>query len=93
MAGVIVVMAGQTPSLSSIQVEGVMKPENLLYIAPDAATFRVQGGNFGGTIIAPKASVFMESNFIGSIFAKEVTVRDPMKPAFYQGCVTTQKIP
>jgi choice-of-anchor A domain-containing protein len=92
-SGVIVVMAGQTPSLSSIQVEGVMKPESLLYVAPDAATFRVQSGSFDGTIIAPKAAVFMEADFTGSIFGKEVTVRDPMKVAFYQGCVTTLKMP
>ena len=92
-AGVIVVMIGQTPSLSSVQTEGDMKPESLLYVAPDAATFRVQGGSFSGTIIAPKASVFMEADLTGSIFAKEVTVRDPMKVAFYQGCVTTQKMP
>jgi choice-of-anchor A domain-containing protein len=92
-ANVVVVMAGQTPSLSSIQVEGVVKPETLLYVAPDAATFRVQGGSFGGTIVAPKAAVYMEADFTGSIFGKEVTVRDPMKVAFYQGCVTTQKMP
>jgi choice-of-anchor A domain-containing protein len=65
-----------------------MSPENILYVAPEAATFRLQTGSFGGTLIAPKASVFMEAAFTGSIFAKEVTVRDPMKMAFYKGCVS-----
>lgn len=92
-ANSILVITGQTPSMSSIQIDGAFKPESLLYVAPEAATFRVQGGNFGGTIIAPKAAVFMEADFTGSIFGKEVTVRDPMKVAFYQGCVTTQKMP
>ncbi len=89
----IVVITGQTPFMSSIQIGGTVKPKSLLYVAPDAATFRVQGGSFGGTIIAPKASVFMEADFTGSIFGKEVTVRDPMKSVFYQGCLATQKIP
>jgi choice-of-anchor A domain-containing protein len=92
-ANSILVITGQTPSMSAIQIDGAFKPESLLYVAPEAATFRIQGGNFIGTIIAPKAAVFMEADFTGSIFGKEVTVRDPMKVAFYQGCVTTQKMP
>lgn len=92
-ANSVLVITGQTPSMSAIQIDGAFRPESILYVAPEAATFRIQGGNFIGTIIAPKAAVFMEADFTGSIFGKEVTVRDPMKVAFYQGCVTTQKMP
>lgn len=86
-AATIVVINGQTPSLTSALVDGDVTPNNILFIFPDASTFRVQGGRFFGSVVAPKAAVYVESDFTGSIFASEISMREPMQHSFYTGCL------
>jgi choice-of-anchor A domain-containing protein len=88
-AATVVVITGQTPSLTSALMDGDVTPNNILFVFPDAATFRVQGGRFLGTVVAPKAAVYMESDFMGSIFASEISMREPMKHSFYTGCLAS----
>jgi choice-of-anchor A domain-containing protein len=83
----IVILAGQTPALNSVSIVGDVSPEKLLFVLPNAGTFRVQGEKFFGTVIAPDTAVFMESSFTGSIYAGEVSVREPMNRSFYTGCL------
>lgn len=81
-AATLVVISGQTPSLTSAVIEGDVKADHVLFVLPEASTFRVQGGSFLGTVVAPKAAVHVEGNFTGSIFASEISMREPMKRAF-----------
>lgn len=92
-AATIVVINGQTPALTSTVVEGDVKPNNILFVLPEAATFRVQGGRFFGSVVAPKAAVYVESEFTGSIFASEISMREPMKESFYTGCLREMGTP
>ena len=92
-AATIVVINGQTPALASAVVDGEVKPNNILFILPEAATFRVQSGRFFGSVVAPKAAVYVEGDFTGSIFAGEISMREPMKHSFYTGCLREMGTP
>lgn len=87
----IVILTGQTPALKSVLISGDVSPDKVLFVLPEAGTFRVQGEKFLGTIVAPDTAVFMESGFTGSIYAGEISVREPMARSFYSGCIVPQK--
>jgi choice-of-anchor A domain-containing protein len=89
-ASAILIVTGSTPAFKSVTISGDVSPDKLLFVLPDAGTFRVQGEKFSGTIIAPETAVFMESNFNGSIYAGEISVREPMTRSFYSGCLSVQ---
>jgi len=87
----IVILKGSTPALRSVVIAGDVSSDKLLFVLPEAGTFRVQGEKFFGTVIAPDTAVFMESTFNGSIYAGEISVREPMTRSFYNGCLLPEK--
>jgi len=89
-ASTILIVTGSTPAFKSVTFSGDVSPDKLLFVLPDAGTFRVQGEKLSGTIIAPETAVFMESSFNGSIYAGEISVREPMTRSFYSGCISVQ---
>jgi choice-of-anchor A domain-containing protein len=90
-ASTILIVTGSTPAFKSVTISGDVSPDKLLFVLPDAGTFRVQGEKFSGTVIAPETAVFMESSFNGSIYAGEISVREPMTRSFYSGCLTSER--
>jgi choice-of-anchor A domain-containing protein len=90
-ASAILIVTGSTPAFKSVTISGDVSPDKILFVLPDAGTFRVQGENFSGTVIAPDTAVFMESSFNGSIYAGEISVREPMTRSFYSGCLTSER--
>lgn len=83
----IIIVRGQTPSLVGAKLEGVVNPEKLLFVAPEAVSFTVRGDKFSGTVIAPKATINLDARLEGSLFGANVRSMVVTKPVMYRGCM------
>jgi choice-of-anchor A domain-containing protein len=83
----IIIIRGQAVSLVAAKLEGMINPEKLLFVAPEAISFSVRGDKFSGTVIAPKANIHLDARLEGSLFGANVRSMVVTKPAMYMGCM------